>query len=47
MTYANAPFMKKVFYIAKRKWEPNIQHYCKTDDFRAGFELAKWRVFCH
>jgi hypothetical protein len=19
----------------------------KSDDFRSGFEVAKWRVFCH
>ena len=43
----NARFMKKVLYITKRKWKTNIQHYCKSDDFRAGFEVAKWRMFCH
>ena len=47
MTYINAPLMKKVFYIAKRKWEPNIQHDCKSDDFRARFKVAKWGVVCH
>jgi hypothetical protein len=25
----------------------NIKHYCKSDDFRARFKVAKWRVFCH
>ena len=24
VTYINALLMKKVFYITKRKWEPNI-----------------------
>ena len=42
MAYANAPLMKKVFYIAKRKWEPNIQHDCKSGGFRAGFKVAEW-----
>ena len=47
MAYANAPLMKKVFYIAKRKWEPNIQHDCKSGGFRAGFKVAEWGVVCH
>ena len=47
MTYVNAPFMKKVLHIAKRKWKTNTQHDCKSDDFRAGFEVAEWGVFCH
>ena len=47
MTYINAPLMKTVFYIAKRKWEPNIQHDCKSDGFRASFKVAKWRMFDH
>ena len=34
-------------HITKRKRKSNIQHYCKSDDFRAGFEVAKWRMFCH
>ena len=25
MTYINAPFIKQVFYIPNRNWEPNIQ----------------------
>ena len=47
MAYANAPLMKKVFYIAKRKWEPNIQHDCKSGGFRAGFKVAEWGVVSH
>ena len=47
MTYVNAPFMKKVLHIAKRKWKTNIQHDCKSDDFRAGFKVAEWGMFCH
>jgi hypothetical protein len=39
--------MKKVLHITERKRETNIKHYCKSDDFRAGFEVAKWRVFYH
>ena len=47
MTYVNAPFMKKVLHITERKRKSNIHHYCKSDDFRAGFKVAEWRVFCH
>ena len=47
MTYVNAPFMKKVLRITERKRETNVQHYCKTNDFRAGFEVAEWGMFCH
>ena len=45
--YIYTPFMKKVLHITKRKWKSNIQHDCKSDDFRAGFEVAEWRMFCH
>jgi hypothetical protein len=47
MAYVNAPLMKKVFYITKIKRKSIVHHYCKSDDFRARFELAKWGVFCH
>ena len=38
MTYINASLMKQAFDITKRKWEPNIQHYCKPDNLWACFE---------
>ena len=41
------PFMKKVLNITERKRKSNVQHDCKSNDFRAGFKVAKWRVFCH
>ena len=47
MAYIDTLLMKKVSYIAKRKWEPNIQHYSKADNFWACFKLAEWGVFCH
>ena len=47
MAYIYTPFMKKVLNITKRKLETNIVHYCKSDDFRAGFKVAKWGMFCH
>jgi hypothetical protein len=47
MAYIYTPFMKKVLHITERKRETNVHHYCKSDDFRAGFKVAKWRVFCH
>ena len=47
MAYIYTPFMKKVLHITERKRESNVHHYCKSDDFRAGFEVAEWGVFCH
>ena len=47
MAYIYTPFMKKVLHITERKRKSNIQHDCKSDDFRAGFEVAKWGTFCH
>ena len=45
--HVDTPFMKKVLYITKRKRKSNIHHYCKLDDFRAGFKVAEWGMFCH
>jgi hypothetical protein len=45
--HVDTPFMKKVLYITKRKRKSNIHHYCKSDDFRAGFKVAEWGMFCH
>ena len=39
--------MKKVLHITERKRKSNVHHYCKSDDFRAGFKVAEWRMFCH
>ena len=47
MTYIDTPLLKKVSYIAKRKWKPNIQHYSKADNLWACFKIAEWGVFCH
>ena len=47
MTYIYTPFMKKVLHITERKRETNVHYYCKSDDFRAGFKVAKWWMFCH
>jgi hypothetical protein len=47
MAYIYTPFMKKVLHITERKRKSNVQHYCKSDDFRAGFKVAEWRMFCH
>ena len=46
MTYANAPFMKKVLHITKRKRKPDVQHHSQADDLRARFEAPEWGVFC-
>jgi hypothetical protein len=45
--YIYTPFIKKVLHITKGKRKSNVQHDCKSNDFRAGFKVAKWRVFCH
>ena len=37
----HASFMQQVFYISKRERKSHIQHHCKLDDLRAGFEIAK------
>ena len=47
MAYIYTPFMKKVLNITERKRKSNLKHYCKSDDFRAGFEVAEWGMFCH
>ena len=47
MADVDPPLMKKVFYIAKRKWEPHIQHHSQTDDLGAPFKVPEWGVFCH
>jgi len=47
MTYANAPFMKKVLHITERKRKSNVQHYCKSDNVWTGLKVAKRRLFCH
>ena len=45
MADVDPPLMKRVFYIAKRKWKTNLQHHSETDDFWARFEVPKWKVF--
>ena len=41
IAYVNASFMQEVFYISKLEWKPHIEHNCKLDDLRAGFEIAE------
>ncbi len=41
IAYIYASFMQKVFYISERERKSYIQHDCKLDDLRAGFEIAK------
>ena len=47
MAYIYTPFMKKVLHITERKRKSNVHHDCKSDDFRAGFKVAEWGMFCH
>ena len=37
----NTTLMKKLFYIAKRKWEPNIQHDSQLDNLWGCFEIVE------
>jgi hypothetical protein len=30
---------------AKKTRETDLQHYCRSDDVRAGFQIAKWGLF--
>jgi len=34
-------------HITERKRKSNVHHCCKTNDFRTGFKVAEWRMFCH
>ena len=47
MAYIYTSLMKKVLHITQRKRKSTVHHYGKSDDFRAGFKVAKWGVFCH
>ena len=40
-------FAQQVLHITERKRKTNVQHDCKSDDLRAGFKVAEWRVFCN
>ena len=39
------PIHERVLQIMTRKPETNIQNCCKSDDFRTGFKVVKWRFF--
>ena len=39
--------MQEVFNISQWEWEPHIQHNCKLDDLRAGFEITERYWFRH
>ena len=41
IAHIGTALMQKVFYISQQKWKPHIQHNCKLDDLRAGFEIAE------
>lgn len=45
VTNVVAPFMKKVFDIAKRKRKPDIHGYNQSDDFGRSFKMAKRVLF--
>ena len=47
IAYVHASFMQQVFYISKRERKSHIQHNCKLDDLRTGFEIAEGNMFRH
>jgi hypothetical protein len=47
MADVDATFVQQVFNISKRKWKPDIHHHGQPNDLGTGFEIAKWREFCH
>ena len=47
IAHIDTAFMQKVFYISQWEWEPHIQHNCKLDNLRAGFEIAERYWFVH
>jgi hypothetical protein len=47
MADVDAALMKQVFDVAEREWETNVQHHRQANDIGTGFEVAKWRTFCH
>ena len=47
MADLDTALMQQIFYVPKRKWKPDVQHHCQTNDFRARFEIAKGIAFLH
>ena len=47
MADIDTAFVEQIFDISKRKRKPDVKHHCKANDLGTGFEVAKWRVFCH
>jgi hypothetical protein len=41
MTDVDAALVQQIFDIAKRKWEPDVQHRCKADNLGARLEISK------
>ena len=39
----NLTFAQQVLHITKGKRKSNVHHYCKSDDFRAGFTTHRCR----
>ena len=39
--------VEQVLNVAQRKRKPNVHHHRKTNDLRAGFEVAKSAAYCH
>ena len=42
-----AAFMEQVLDVSERRWQPEIHHYSKTDDRRAGLKVAERTVAAH
>lgn len=47
MANVNATLVEQIFYVSKRKWEPDVQHHRQADDLWTGFEVAEWGASRH
>jgi hypothetical protein len=47
MADLDATFVQKILHVPKRKRKLDVHHHRQADHLRAGFEVAKWRRFCH
>lgn len=47
VTDIDPSLMQKVFDVSLGKREADVHHHRQANDVGAGFEVPKWRVYCH
>jgi len=47
VTDIDAALVQQILDIPKRQREPNVQHHCQADDFRAALKALEWLRFGH